>query len=104
MNVPVHFAPRDYQLETLENIRDKWLVVLEWARRAGKGLFCWIYAILRMVEEPIGVIIIYLSLILIWIGVLKALIWILCLILIRAWNLIALTNVLRFILITLILI
>ncbi len=59
MNVPVHFTPRDYQLETLENIRDKWLVVLEWARRAGKGLFCWIYAILRMVEEPIGVIIIY---------------------------------------------
>ena len=30
-----------------------------WARRAGKGLSTFVYAITRMVEEPMGVIIVY---------------------------------------------
>jgi len=59
VNVPAHFDPRLYQSKFLADIRDYWFVVMEWARRAGKGLTTFIYAIGRMVEEPIGVMIIY---------------------------------------------
>lgn len=59
MQVPDHYTPRDYQAEFLSIIRDFWFVVMEWARRGGKGLTTFVYAIQRMVEEPIGVVIIY---------------------------------------------
>lgn len=59
MEVPTHFEARPYQAKFLSEIRDKWFVVMEWARRAGKGLTTFVYAIQRMVEEPIGVVIIY---------------------------------------------
>jgi hypothetical protein len=39
----------------LVDVRDKRFAVLEWARRAGKDMSCYIYAIQRMVEETIGV-------------------------------------------------
>lgn len=59
MQVPYHYSPRDYQATTLAEIRDKRFVVLEWARRAGKGLTTFAYAIQRMTEEPMGVVIVY---------------------------------------------
>lgn len=59
MEVPAHYSPRDYQAKYLSEIRDYWFVVMEWARRAGKGLTTFVYAIQRMTEEPMGVVIIY---------------------------------------------
>lgn len=59
MDVPFHFDPREYQAKYLSDIRDKWFVVMEWARRAGKGLTTFVYASQRMTEETMGVVIIY---------------------------------------------
>lgn len=59
MEVPAHYSPREYQAEFLSEIRDRWFVVMEWARRAGKGLTTFVYATQRMVEEPMGVMIVY---------------------------------------------
>ena len=59
MQAPDHYQARDFQAEFLAEARNYWFVVIMWARRAGKGLTTFIYAILRMVEEPIGVVIIY---------------------------------------------
>lgn len=59
MEVPAHFSPRDFQAEFLANARNYWFIVMEWARRAGKGLTTFVYAASRMVEEPMGVMIIY---------------------------------------------
>lgn len=59
MDVPFHYDARPYQAKFLAEIRDRWFVVMEWARRAGKGLTTFVYASQRMVEEPIGVVIIY---------------------------------------------
>ena len=59
MEVPAHYSPRGYQAENLAVWRDYWFIVMEWARRAGKGLTTFVYAAQRMVEEPMGVVIIY---------------------------------------------
>jgi len=59
MEVPAHYSPRDYQAEWLSVVRNYWFVVMEWARRGGKGLTTFVYAIQRMVEEPMGVVIVY---------------------------------------------
>lgn len=59
MQVPHHYTPRPYQARHLVDIRDKWFVVMKWPRRAGKGLTTFVYAIQRMVEQPMGVVIIY---------------------------------------------
>ena len=59
MQVPYHFQPRPYQADFLSQMRDRRIGVLKWARRAGKGLTTFAYAISRMVEEPMGVVIIY---------------------------------------------
>lgn len=59
MDVPAHFSARIYQAKFLSDIRNYWFIVMEWARRAGKGLTTFVYAAGRMVEEPIGVMIIY---------------------------------------------
>lgn len=59
MDVPAHFDPRMYQADFLSDIRDYWFIVMEWARRAGKGLTTFVYAAQRMTEEPMGVMIIY---------------------------------------------
>lgn len=59
MEVPAHFDPRLYQGDFLAQARNYWFIVMEWARRAGKGLTTFVYAAQRMVEEPIGVVIIY---------------------------------------------
>lgn len=59
MDVPAHFSPRSYQAKFLSEIRNYWFIVVEWARRGGKGLTTFVYAIQRMVEEPMGVVIVY---------------------------------------------
>lgn len=59
MLVPAHYSPRGYQANFLTEVRPYWFVVMEWSRRAGKGLTTFVYAIQRMVEEPMGVMIIY---------------------------------------------
>lgn len=60
MQVPAHQIPlRDYQLDFLRNIRKVRLAVLVWARRAGKDYMCWHYAIQRMTEEPMNVVLIF---------------------------------------------
>lgn len=59
MEVPAHFTPRSFQAKFLSEIRDRWFVVMEWARRAGKGLTTFVYAAQRMTEETMGVVIIY---------------------------------------------
>jgi len=43
----------------MREVRDKRLAVLCWARRAGKDLTCFAYAITRMVEEPMNVALIF---------------------------------------------
>ena len=59
LEVPAHYNPRAYQAKYLSEIRNYWFVVMEWARRAGKGLTTFVYAAQRMVEEPMGVVIVY---------------------------------------------
>lgn len=59
LGVPAHFDPRVYQADFLDKIRSYWFVVMEWARRGGKGLTTFVYAAQRMTEEPMGVVIIY---------------------------------------------
>jgi hypothetical protein len=59
MQVPAHYDPRGYQANFLTEVRPYWFVVMEWSRRAGKGLTTFVYAIQRMVEEPMGVMIVY---------------------------------------------
>ena len=59
MDVPSHFDARPYQAEFLEQAPNYWFIVMEWARRAGKGLTTFVYAAQRMVEEPMGVVIVY---------------------------------------------
>lgn len=58
-NVPQHFDPRGYQATFLTDIRPFWFVVMEWGRRGGKGLTTFVYAAQRMVEETMGVVIVY---------------------------------------------
>ena len=59
MEVPAHYDPRNFQATFLSEARGFWFIVMEWARRAGKGLTTFVYAASRMVEEPMGVMIIY---------------------------------------------
>lgn len=60
MQVPAHQLPlRDYQLDFMRRIRAVRLAVLVWARRAGKDYTCFHYAIQRMVEEPMNVVLIF---------------------------------------------
>lgn len=59
MEIPAHFNPREWQAEFLKNAPLYRLIVLEVARRGGKDVACYAYAITRMVNEPMGVTIIY---------------------------------------------
>lgn len=59
MEVPAHYSPRDYQLDFLQGIRDARIAVLEWARRSGKTMTVFSYAVSRMVEETMTVVIVY---------------------------------------------
>jgi hypothetical protein len=59
VEIPVHYNPWDWQAKFLKNAPLFRFIVLEVARRGGKDLTGFVYAITRMVTEPMGVIIIY---------------------------------------------
>jgi hypothetical protein len=59
VNIPAHFTARPWQAEFLKNAPLYRFIVLEVARRGGKDIGCFAYAITRMVQEPMGVVIIY---------------------------------------------
>ena len=59
IQIPHHYSPRDYQAEFMRDVRERRFAVLCWARRAGKDLTCFAYAITRMVEEPMNVALIF---------------------------------------------
>lgn len=60
MQIPVNFDPRDYQREALAALesgvrRAVWC----WARRGGKDFTAFGYAVKKMVEQPMGVVIVW---------------------------------------------
>lgn len=59
MEVPLHWNPREYQLDFLRGIQEARFAVLEWSRRAGKDMTCWNYAISEMVKEPMNVVLVF---------------------------------------------
>lgn len=61
VRVPIHYDPtqRPYQVEFLEKIRQVRIAVLVWSRRAGKDLTCFAYAVERMVEQPMNVVLVF---------------------------------------------
>lgn len=59
MKIPYHYTPRDYQLEFIQGMATARFAVLEWARRAGKDMTCWAYAIMEMVKEPMNVVLVF---------------------------------------------
>ena len=59
MQIPVHYKPRDYQLEFIQAMEWARFAVLEWSRRAGKDMTCWAYAVMEMVKAPINVVLVF---------------------------------------------
>ena len=60
MQIPVHYSPRWYQEQALRALEDgARLAVFCWARRAGKDITCFAYAVKKMVEEPMNVVLIF---------------------------------------------
>lgn len=60
MNIPVKFKPREYQQRFLEAMeRGVRLAVLCWARRGGKDFTCFGYAVKKMVEQPMNVVLVF---------------------------------------------
>lgn len=60
MNIPLHFFPRDYQVKALSALeRGVEMAVLCWSRRAGKDMTSFAYAVKKMVESPINVVLVF---------------------------------------------
>lgn len=60
MQVPLNFTARDYQAEGLAALDSGVsLAVFCWARRAGKDFTCFSYAVKKMVETPMNVVIVW---------------------------------------------
>jgi len=59
MQIPAHYTPRPYQLRFLRDMVSVRFAVLCWSRRMGKDMTCFAYAIKRMVEEPMNVVLIF---------------------------------------------
>lgn len=60
MQVPLHFDPRDYQADALAALdAGVTISVWCWARRGGKDFTAFAYAIKKMVESPINVVIVW---------------------------------------------
>jgi hypothetical protein len=60
MNIPLNFIPRDYQAEALAaldmgSVMNVWC----WSRRGGKDFTAFAYAVKKMVERPINVVIVW---------------------------------------------
>lgn len=60
MQIPVHYKPRWYQAEALRALENGCkLAVWCWARRGGKDLTAFSYAIKKMVETPMNVVLVF---------------------------------------------
>lgn len=60
MHIPLHYDPRDYQVEALSALESGVSVaVLCWARRAGKDLTSFAYSIKEMVKQPMNVVLVF---------------------------------------------
>ena len=60
MNIPLNYDPRDYQVEALKALDNGSVMnVWCWARRGGKDLTGFAYAIKKMVESPINVVLVF---------------------------------------------
>lgn len=60
MQIPAHFDPRDYQVDALQALESGVsLAILCWARRAGKDLTSFAYAVKKMVEQPMNVVLVF---------------------------------------------
>lgn len=60
MQIPVHFKPRWYQAEALRALEGGCkLAVWCWARRGGKDMTAFSYAIKKMVEQPMNVVLVF---------------------------------------------
>lgn len=60
LEIPVHYDPRPYQLDFMRAMESgKTFAVLEWARRAGKDMTCFAYAIKKMVATPMNVVLVF---------------------------------------------
>lgn len=61
VRAPIHYDPtqRPYQVKFLQKIRAARIAVLVWSRRAGKDLTCFAYAVERMIEAPLNVVLVF---------------------------------------------
>lgn len=60
MQIPVHFNPRPYQVEALQALESGVSTAFFcWARRGGKDLTAFAYAVKKMVEAPINVVLVF---------------------------------------------
>lgn len=60
MNIPINFNPRDYQAKALAALESGIrLAVWCWARRGGKDFTAFGYAVKKMVEQPMNVVLVF---------------------------------------------
>jgi hypothetical protein len=60
MQIPLHYAPRNYQAEGLAALEQGvWLAVWCWARRGGKDMTAFAYGVRKMVESPMNVVLVF---------------------------------------------
>ena len=60
MQIPINFIPRPYQLEALTALDNGYVInVWCWARRGGKDKTAFGYAVKKMVEKPINVVLVF---------------------------------------------
>lgn len=60
MQIPLNFVARDYQTDALEALDNGvTLAVFCWARRAGKDYTCFGYAVKKMIEQPMNVVLVF---------------------------------------------
>jgi len=60
MEIPLHYKARDYQSEALSALESGVsIAVLCWARRAGKDMTSFAYAVKEMVKQPMNVVLVF---------------------------------------------
>lgn len=60
MQIPLHFDPRKYQSDALAALDNGcWLALWCWARRGGKDFTAFGYAVKKMVEKPMNVVLVF---------------------------------------------
>jgi hypothetical protein len=60
MQIPVHFNPRDYQAEALRALEEGAVMnIWCWSRRGGKDFTAFGYAVKKMVETPMNVVLVF---------------------------------------------